>query len=79
MRRVNTRIGPQLASIEKPGTAVSLDRYQDWTRLTDKNRRSDASGIGFALLGLFGEVGSLLSELKRNNEIAIHILHITIS
>lgn len=65
MRKVNKRAGPQLSAIAKPNAIVGLDRYQSWTTLTDKNRRSDAGGIGFALLGLFGEVGSLLSELKK--------------
>jgi len=65
MRKANKRAGSQLTAIAEPNAIVSLDQYQWWTTLTDKNRRPDAGGIGFALLGLFGEVGSLLSELKK--------------
>jgi NTP pyrophosphatase (non-canonical NTP hydrolase) len=44
---------------------VELDEYQRWTGLTDRNERQGIDGLGFVLLGLFGEVGSLLSELKK--------------
>ncbi len=44
---------------------LGLDDYQHFTRLTDKNERSGIEGLDFALLGLFGETGSLLSELKK--------------
>ena len=44
---------------------IGLDEFQHWTTLTDKNKRVGVDGIGFTLLGLFGEVGSLLSELKK--------------
>jgi len=44
---------------------IDLDEYQDWTKLTDRNQREGIDGLGFVLLGLFGEVGSLLSELKK--------------
>ena len=46
-------------------TLVGLDEYQQWTTQTDRNQRAGVKGLGFALLGLFGEVGSLLSELKK--------------
>jgi len=45
--------------------SLSLDEYQNFTELTDKNKHSGIEGLDFALLGLFGETGSLLSELKK--------------
>jgi NTP pyrophosphatase (non-canonical NTP hydrolase) len=45
--------------------SLSLDKYQYFTKVTDKNERSGIAGLDFALLGLFGETGSLLSELKK--------------
>ena len=44
---------------------LGLDEYQNFTELTDKNECSGIEGLDFALLGLFGETGSLLSELKK--------------
>jgi len=46
-------------------TIVSLDRYQEFTRATDHGPKKGYEGLRFPLLGLFGEVGSLLSELKK--------------
>lgn len=45
--------------------SVGLDEYQEFTKRTDRNPRTGADGLGFVLLGLFGEVGSLLSALKK--------------
>lgn len=45
--------------------SLGLDDYQHFTKITDKNERSGIEGLDFALLGLFGETGSLLSELKK--------------
>lgn len=45
--------------------SLGLDDYQNFTKITDKNERSGIEGLDFALLGLFGETGSLLSELKK--------------
>lgn len=58
---------------------VLLDEYQNFTSKTDRNSRLGIAGIGFVLLGLFGEVGSLLSELKKkqrdkNGSLAYHDL-----
>lgn len=50
------------AGLEAP---LTLDEYQAFTRQTDKNQRPGMDGLGFVLLGLYGEVGSLLSELKK--------------
>lgn len=44
---------------------LGLDEYQHFTSLTDRNERRGFDGLGFALMGLFGEIGSLLSELKK--------------
>jgi NTP pyrophosphatase (non-canonical NTP hydrolase) len=44
---------------------LGLDDYQRHTRDTDQNARSGAEGLHLPILGLFGEVGGLLSELKK--------------
>lgn len=44
---------------------IGLDEYQAFTTRTDRNDKPGAEGLGFVLLGLFGEVGSLLSALKK--------------
>src|ERR1051326_4764456 len=42
-----------------------LDEYQRFAIETDQNKRSGLDGLAFPLLGLFGEVGTLLSALKK--------------
>ena len=44
---------------------LELDHYQTQAALTDRSPKQGVGGIHFALLGLFGEVGSVLSELKK--------------
>jgi NTP pyrophosphatase (non-canonical NTP hydrolase) len=44
---------------------VYLDDYQEAAARTDQNRRTGIEGLAFPLLGLFGEVGTLLSALKK--------------
>jgi NTP pyrophosphatase (non-canonical NTP hydrolase) len=44
---------------------VALDQYQAEARRTDQNRAKGLQGLAFPLLGLFGEVGTLLSALKK--------------
>lgn len=44
---------------------LTLNEYQHFTVRTDKNGKPGTDGLGFVLLGLFGEVGSLLSALKK--------------
>ena len=44
---------------------LGLNEYQRFTTRTDRNDRPAIEGLGFVLLGLFGETGSLLSELKK--------------
>jgi NTP pyrophosphatase (non-canonical NTP hydrolase) len=44
---------------------LGLDEYQRFAMQTDRSNRAGEDGLRFILLGLFGEVGSLLSELKK--------------
>src|SRR5256885_12908574 len=44
---------------------IFLDDYQEAAARTDQNRRAGIEGLAFPLLGLFGEVGTLLSALKK--------------
>jgi NTP pyrophosphatase (non-canonical NTP hydrolase) len=44
---------------------VSLNEYQAIARRTDQNKERGLDGLAFPLLGLFGEVGTLLSALKK--------------
>lgn len=53
---------PLFADLDVP---LGLDEYQRFTMKTDRHDRSGIDGLGFHLLGLFGEVGSLLSALKK--------------
>jgi NTP pyrophosphatase (non-canonical NTP hydrolase) len=45
--------------------ALSVNQYQELSRATDRTARMGSSRLDFPLLGLFGEIGSLLSELKK--------------
>lgn len=58
-------IRPQRVLFDDAEAPLGLDEYQQSTTLTDRNDRAGIDGLGFALLGLFGEVGSLLSALKK--------------
>jgi NTP pyrophosphatase (non-canonical NTP hydrolase) len=44
---------------------VTLNDYQEFTRLTDQNKKTGYAGFMLPFLGIYGEVGSLLSELKK--------------
>jgi NTP pyrophosphatase (non-canonical NTP hydrolase) len=44
---------------------ISMNDYQRFTLKTDQNPGTGYAGLRFPILGLFGEVGSLLSELKK--------------
>lgn len=44
---------------------VFLDTYQAAAKRTDQNATKGLRGLAFPLLGLFGEVGTLLSALKK--------------
>src|ERR1700732_3504952 len=56
---------PQRSLFENEEPALGLDEYQILTTQTDRNPATGIDGLGFVMLGLFGEVGSLLSELKK--------------
>lgn len=43
----------------------TLEGYQEFTRLTDQNKKTGYAGFMLPFLGIYGEVGSLLSELKK--------------
>jgi NTP pyrophosphatase (non-canonical NTP hydrolase) len=45
--------------------ATALDKYQELATQTDQNPQSGIHGVAFPLLGLFGEIGTLLSALKK--------------
>lgn len=59
------RLRPQRSMFSDDEDIIGLDEFQSWTNFTDKNENSGISGLGFVLLGLFGEIGGLLSELKK--------------
>jgi NTP pyrophosphatase (non-canonical NTP hydrolase) len=53
-------------SLDKPSQLqIFLDEYQEAAARTDQNPRGGMQGLAFPLLGLFGEVGTLLSALKK--------------
>jgi NTP pyrophosphatase (non-canonical NTP hydrolase) len=53
-------------SLDKPNQLqIFLDEYQEAAARTDQNPRGGMEGLAFPLLGLFGEVGTLLSALKK--------------
>jgi NTP pyrophosphatase (non-canonical NTP hydrolase) len=56
---------PQRSLFDDAEAPVGLDEYQQFTTRTDRNQRPGTDGLGFVLLGLFGEVGGLLSALKK--------------
>lgn len=51
-------------------STITLSAYQRQAQLTDQRRLSDP-GVTFPLLGLFGETGSLLSEVKKKQRDSI--------
>lgn len=44
---------------------IGMNEFQRHTLATDQNALLGMGGLRFPLLGLFGEVGSLLSALKK--------------
>jgi NTP pyrophosphatase (non-canonical NTP hydrolase) len=56
---------PQPSLFENGKAPIGLDEYQQFTTRTDRNERPGTEGLGFVLLGLFGEIGGLLSALKK--------------
>src|SRR5260370_39961967 len=51
--------------VEARDQIISLNDYQLIARRTDQNKQKGLQGLPFFLLGLFGEVGTLLSALKK--------------
>jgi NTP pyrophosphatase (non-canonical NTP hydrolase) len=45
--------------------SLTLNKYQSLAQKTDAKARQGDRAVAFPLLGLFGEIGSLLSELKK--------------
>src|SRR2546421_8124531 len=45
--------------------SLTLNKYQLLAQKTDVKAHEGDQGLAFPLLGLFGEIGSLLSELKK--------------
>jgi NTP pyrophosphatase (non-canonical NTP hydrolase) len=61
-----TRRPKSRQAAEGPNEATTrLNQYQDSARATDQNQSGGLRGLAFPLLGLFGEVGTLLSALKK--------------
>ena len=53
-------------SLDKPSQLqIFLNGYQEAAARTDQNPLGGTDGLAFPLLGLFGEVGTLLSALKK--------------
>ncbi|MEX0697745.1 MAG: nucleoside triphosphate pyrophosphohydrolase family protein [Dongiaceae bacterium] len=59
-----SRLRPQRSKFADHNSLIGLDEYQQGTTKTDR-KRPGVEGLGFVMLGLFGEAGSLLSELKK--------------
>jgi NTP pyrophosphatase (non-canonical NTP hydrolase) len=58
-------IRPQRSLFEDGEAPLGLDEYQQFTTRTDRSGRPGTDGLGFILLGLFGEIGDVLSALKK--------------
>ena len=65
MSEATSLIRDQAALSEVDSLPLGLDEYQSFTETTDRSPTPGLGGLGFLLLGLFGEVGSLLSEIKK--------------
>jgi MazG nucleotide pyrophosphohydrolase domain. len=52
-------------AFEMDTECMYMTQYQEFTRHTDQNKKTGYAGLMLPLLGLYGEVGSLLSELKK--------------
>ena len=65
MSEATSLIRDQAVMAEVDGLPLGLDEYQSFTETTDRTPTPGLDGLGFLLLGLFGEVGSLLSEIKK--------------
>src|SRR5215216_128100 len=54
-----------MINIQTEPSLVTMSEYQEFTRLTDQNKKTGYAGFMLPFLGIYGEVGSLLSELKK--------------
>ena len=59
MSEATSLIRDQAVLSEVNGLPLGLDEYQSFTATTDRSPTQGLDGLGFLLLGLFGEVGSL--------------------
>lgn len=65
MTDVTSELRPQRSMFADHDSEIGLDEFQQWTGKTDQKKGGSIEGLGLIMLGLFGEVGSLLSELKK--------------
>lgn len=63
--RGSLQLREQRSLFEEADQPLQLSEYQSFTRLTDHQPVQRRREIGLPLLGLFGEIGSLLSALKK--------------
>lgn len=54
-----------MITASKEHLPVTMAQYQKLTRQTDQNKKKGYAGLMLPFLGIYGEVGSLLSELKK--------------
>jgi NTP pyrophosphatase (non-canonical NTP hydrolase) len=52
-------------SAQAESRLITMTEYQEFTRRTDQNKKSGYEALMLPMLGIYGEVGSLLSELKK--------------
>ncbi len=52
-------------ALAAPAEALTIAQYQRLAATTDRTANAPNAGLDFPFLGLFGEAGSLLSELKK--------------
>jgi NTP pyrophosphatase (non-canonical NTP hydrolase) len=64
-RNLATRCVPDESERNAMHLAIALDEYQELAARTDQNHETGIQGLAFPLLGLFGEIGTLLSALKK--------------
>jgi hypothetical protein len=73
-RKAGQESSPDLAAVLAAlPAALSVSRYQALASGTDLTARRGVRKLDFPLLGLFGEIGSLLSELKKKQRDTVPI------
>ena len=58
-----TKASPEVSQTPPAGSPLTVQAYEAQALSTDQ--RSDGASLAFPMLGLFGEIGSLLSEVKK--------------